>query len=186
MARLVEMPKPCTEDWAKMTPNERGRHCEKCQITLIDFTKMSDQEVIDFIAKDKGQSPCGTFRPDQVVPLKPARRSSWGKWAAVLVGIGALLGACKKQPQKVGMFFEPSSEEDPDSPKRGRYNPKSTEEPNKVGKWQVAPPDTTEHGEPLKGKYGPPPPEPEPKDSTQMDPRQGFYYLPSESKDARG
>ena len=40
------IPKPCTEDWDKMTPEEQGRHCKKCAKTVYDVKDWSDQKVL--------------------------------------------------------------------------------------------------------------------------------------------
>jgi hypothetical protein len=32
---------PCHEDWSRMTPTERGRHCAKCSKEVLDLTKSS-------------------------------------------------------------------------------------------------------------------------------------------------
>ena len=34
------IPNPCHEDWNKMTPEDKGRHCSVCDKVVIDFTKM--------------------------------------------------------------------------------------------------------------------------------------------------
>jgi hypothetical protein len=43
-----------------MTPNEQGRHCMSCQKTVIDFSLMSDQEVLHYISNASSQI-CGRF-----------------------------------------------------------------------------------------------------------------------------
>ena len=47
------IPHPCHEDWNAMTDSEtseeRGRHCDVCSKVVVDFTKMSDAEMIDYL-----------------------------------------------------------------------------------------------------------------------------------------
>ena len=38
------IPEPCHEDWADMTPAERGRHCAVCDKTVVDLTACSPRE----------------------------------------------------------------------------------------------------------------------------------------------
>lgn len=60
----VTIPKPCHENWAAMTPEEKGRFCQVCSKSVRDFTNASDQEIID----DLSQNPniCANFRVDQL------------------------------------------------------------------------------------------------------------------------
>lgn len=48
-----------------MSPTELGSFCAHCQKEVIDFTRMSDKEVLAFFKKQSGRT-CGRFRKDQV------------------------------------------------------------------------------------------------------------------------
>lgn len=61
----LSIPKPCHENWAQMTPAEKGRFCGSCQKTVFDFTNMSDRELAAFFKKPAG-SVCGRFHQDQL------------------------------------------------------------------------------------------------------------------------
>ncbi|MDF2191813.1 carboxypeptidase-like regulatory domain-containing protein [Paraflavitalea sp. CAU 1676] len=61
----LNIPEPCHENWQQMTPNEQGRHCLSCQKTVVDFTLMSDQEVLRYIST-ASTSVCGRFHDDQL------------------------------------------------------------------------------------------------------------------------
>ncbi len=45
-----------------MSPTEQGRHCEKCSLTVLDFTALSDKEIISVLNKRSGQRTCGRIR----------------------------------------------------------------------------------------------------------------------------
>lgn len=60
------IPQPCHEDWNAMTQKEKGRHCDVCAKVVIDFTKMNDAEVIDYLQQHAQQKTCGHFRNDQL------------------------------------------------------------------------------------------------------------------------
>ena len=62
----ISIESPCTEDWGKMTPCEKGRFCGKCQKEVVDFTKMTTDQVIDNLLKKSGQDICGLLRNDQL------------------------------------------------------------------------------------------------------------------------
>ncbi len=47
-------------------PKEKGRFCDSCAKTVIDFTKMKDFEIQDFIHNNKNNRICGHFRQTQL------------------------------------------------------------------------------------------------------------------------
>ena len=57
---------PCHEDWGKMKPEAKGRFCESCSKTVIDFSSMSDFSIVNYLERKKNESVCGRFRPDQM------------------------------------------------------------------------------------------------------------------------
>lgn len=77
----IHIPQPCHENWQKMTPKEQGRFCGSCQKTVVDFTAMSDKELLDYISNTSGQRSCGRFSNDQlnrtISAAKHKRRFSW-------------------------------------------------------------------------------------------------------------
>lgn len=93
---MITIPKPCHEDWNKMTPESQGKFCAACQKTVVDFTAMSQEEVLQYL-NDYSATPkiCGRFRTDQLntptvrVPLahEPIRVPYFSPYAALLVGM---------------------------------------------------------------------------------------------------
>lgn len=65
-AIYIRIPKPCQENWHAMTPMEQGRFCGSCEKIVIDFTKMSDKELLNYFTKAAGQPVCGHFSNDQL------------------------------------------------------------------------------------------------------------------------
>ena len=63
---IVSIAKPCTENWSKMTPSEKGRFCGQCNKEVIDFTKMTSDQVVDSLTNKSGQKICGLFRNEQL------------------------------------------------------------------------------------------------------------------------
>lgn len=77
MARYLnlQIPQSCHEDWNKMLPHQKGKFCLSCQKQVIDFTAMSDSEVVSYFRNYKG-STCGRFTSGQLgrdllIPNKP-------------------------------------------------------------------------------------------------------------------
>ncbi|NII28240.1 T9SS type A sorting domain-containing protein [Pseudoflavitalea sp. X16] len=102
----VTIPEPCHENWQQMTPNEQGRHCMSCQKTVVDFTLMSDQEILNHISR-ASSSVCGRFNNDQLNKtyaerkIKPSFtfRYAWNMITAAFLLIG---GTADTQLRKTG------------------------------------------------------------------------------------
>jgi len=83
----ISIPKPCHESWDAMTTTEHGAFCHSCQKEVIDFSTMTDREVIEYLSK--ARKGCGRFRVDQVeVPLTIVRvDNGFMKWRAFFLGL---------------------------------------------------------------------------------------------------
>ena len=42
----LHIPEPCHEQWDKMSPAQQGRFCQQCSKTVVDFSTMTDQQVL--------------------------------------------------------------------------------------------------------------------------------------------
>jgi hypothetical protein len=74
--------KPCTESWDTMTPNEKGKHCLSCQKTVVDFTAMTDSQII-FYFQNYQDKTCGRFLDSQLQRpiLPPFSAKNHTRWA---------------------------------------------------------------------------------------------------------
>jgi len=92
----INIPAPCQEKWAAMYPVGSGRHCASCQEVVVDFTRMTDAEIVAFLRQYPAVS-CGRFRESQLnrellVAAQPVR--GWRRWAgamATMLGLGSLV-----------------------------------------------------------------------------------------------
>lgn len=104
---LLNIAEPCHENWQNMTPQEQGRFCGSCQKTVVDFTMMSDQEVLSYFLK-ADHSVCGRFAEDQLnkelVITEKKKRFSWAYVWNILV---ATLLAVKADAQACPPIKEP-------------------------------------------------------------------------------
>jgi CarboxypepD_reg-like domain len=77
----VQIPDPCRQRWDTMQAGEEGRFCSNCQKTVIDFTALSDRELVQWL-NQPGQTTCGRFRPEQLNrPLPIAASASSSGWS---------------------------------------------------------------------------------------------------------
>ena len=64
MSDKIKIPNLCNEDWNKMTPNDNGRFCDTCKLTVVDFTKMGDDQIKNYLLNNG--HVCGRFDCTQV------------------------------------------------------------------------------------------------------------------------
>jgi TonB-dependent SusC/RagA subfamily outer membrane receptor len=62
----LSITEPCHENWQNMNPTEQGRYCNSCVKEVIDFTCMSDTEVLYYFINKKKENVCGRFYNDQL------------------------------------------------------------------------------------------------------------------------
>jgi len=81
-----------------MSPTEAGRFCGSCRTEVVDFTSMSDAEVLAYLSARRGQHVCGRIAAPTVVPQHYKRSSGPRRW---LLAALALLG-WQVQPAAAG------------------------------------------------------------------------------------
>jgi hypothetical protein len=74
---------PCHEQWDSMEPRLEGRFCGSCQKTVVDFTTMNDQELLDWFGRGRSNI-CGRMNEDQLnrdlLPRKTLKKRRWAIW----------------------------------------------------------------------------------------------------------
>ncbi|MFI5220432.1 MAG: T9SS type A sorting domain-containing protein [Bacteroidia bacterium] len=63
---IISIPKPCHEDWGKMSVEERGRFCGKCCKTVVDFSNKTTSEIQQYVSTHRDEKLCGHFSNDQL------------------------------------------------------------------------------------------------------------------------
>jgi hypothetical protein len=56
---------PCSEKFEAFTPTKNGGFCASCSKEVVDFTRMTDQEIVDYF-DTSDESTCGRFRNTQL------------------------------------------------------------------------------------------------------------------------
>jgi hypothetical protein len=114
----ISIPEPCHEDWAKMTPKEKGRHCAVCEKVVVDFSKFTDKEIYHYLNENKGAKTCGRFGSNQLdkpIYEKEIKANNWSvfKYAASLfVGLGTVLSSKAQAPLDSVQVTEKEKEND--------------------------------------------------------------------------
>ncbi|HMH21116.1 MAG TPA: hypothetical protein VK563_05045 [Puia sp.] len=97
----IHIAEPCHESWEKMDEAGKGRFCSSCSKTVIDFTLMSDQQVLSYL-NDPKRKVCGRFASDQLdrdfTVVKERGKKPWSVvWRLAVVG---MLLSAKGQAQQ--------------------------------------------------------------------------------------
>lgn len=69
-----------------MQPTEQGRFCANCRKTVVDYTALSDQELVRLLSKPLTTN-CGRFRNEQLdrpLPIAQPAMGAWRQWAGLL------------------------------------------------------------------------------------------------------
>jgi len=95
--KSISIPTPCHQSWQQMETRGNGRHCVHCSKIVVDFTKMTNDEILTYLAG--AGRVCGRFSQSQLVGIndqlsvnEPAKTYRWKRWliAASLAGAGIL------------------------------------------------------------------------------------------------
>lgn len=78
----LSIPEPCHQNWNEMTPTQQGRFCNSCAKQVVDFSTMSDTEVLHYFSSIKNENVCGRAYPDQLdraisIPKLPKKKLFW-------------------------------------------------------------------------------------------------------------
>lgn len=97
MKYMLKIDNPCKEDWNLMTQENEGRFCSHCSKTVIDFTYLTDTEIVQQIEKTSGKI-CGNLTTEQlnriIIAKENARTFGFYK---ILAGL-LLIGSSKNLP----------------------------------------------------------------------------------------
>ena len=99
----LSIPEACHQSWQHMTTVNEGRHCQSCCKTVIDFTAMSNEQIVAHLSAKN--NVCGRFEHGQLNQLNQelyiSDLSAKGKWARILAVVGMLttIGSLKANGQ---------------------------------------------------------------------------------------
>ncbi len=96
----VQIPKPCHENWDNMTAANKGRFCSSCNKEVVDFSLLTDVEVLNFFKRSTGNT-CGRFSTYQLErPLQETKIEKKKSWKWLLASITSLVMISRSNAQK--------------------------------------------------------------------------------------
>lgn len=60
MKKRISIQKPCHMSWKNLDTihNSKNRHCNECSVDIVDFTQMSNDEIIKYLSERKTEKVC--------------------------------------------------------------------------------------------------------------------------------
>ena len=98
---LISIPQPCAQPWAAMRPTADGRHCGACQTEVVDFTRLSEAQILAYLARRGGRPVCVLANASQVVPAAATRWRRWLLAGLALLGWHPVTSCATKPPQQL-------------------------------------------------------------------------------------
>lgn len=100
----LQIPEPCHENWNNMSATEQGRFCMACKKEVIDFSTMSDKEILQHIATATS-SVCGRASNAQLNrPLNTApepRKTAWRYWMGIAASLVMMVSRTNAQKGEI-------------------------------------------------------------------------------------
>lgn len=155
----VQITTPCSEDWNKMKIGLISRHCEKCEKSVMDFTKMDRSEIIVYLLEHPNENVCGRmnreqfdFHHEDIPVLIDVLRKKGGNVSFLIMALVCLsLVSCKEEVMGEMKVKEPVKKEIVNVSTKGEI---SIQDSVKTGANTVPPPvKPIEGGSPIPEPY---------------------------------
>lgn len=99
----IHIPTPCHENWDAMTPEKQGRYCGSCAKTVVDFSVMTDNQMLNYLNRKTGNT-CGHFTADQllrpIIKTQLQPKKTWRYWIASIASLFVLMQKSSGQSQQ--------------------------------------------------------------------------------------
>ncbi|MBA5629864.1 hypothetical protein [Moheibacter lacus] len=83
----ISIPQPCHENWNEMLADEKGRFCQSCQKCVIDFTKLSDKEILNYSERNICVK-ISNNQIDRINSRKIFQIPNWLRYSSLLIAMG--------------------------------------------------------------------------------------------------
>lgn len=78
----LSIKKPCSENFSSFSKTNDGGFCQSCKKNVIDFTNMSDQEILSYVNNSKNET-CGLFLESQLKTYKIPENKKTSKMTSI-------------------------------------------------------------------------------------------------------
>ena len=97
----LEISKPCSEDFNQFKPTLKGGFCSGCKTEVIDFSKMTSQEIINYFKSNSNNDVCGRFNTKQLKTYtnKTPSRKKYGFWSGIALACLSIFSFNTSQAQ---------------------------------------------------------------------------------------
>lgn len=95
---------PCAEDFNSFTPTKNGGFCSSCTKNVVDFTKLSPEEINIYFENKNNKNVCGRFTSKQlntVYETKFKRKNIWGYISGIGMACMAFFNSSNLQAQEI-------------------------------------------------------------------------------------
>jgi len=91
----LSIKKPCSQNFEDFTKTDLGGFCQGCKKEVLDFTQMTDNQLIHYFSTAKGNT-CGRFKKSQLKTYQSANYGSMNNYLPKTAGIASfsLLALC--------------------------------------------------------------------------------------------
>ncbi|MCG8801765.1 carboxypeptidase-like regulatory domain-containing protein [Tenacibaculum finnmarkense] len=98
----LEINTPCSEKFNEFKSTKLGDFCNSCNKEVIDFTKMTAQEISYYFNNNTSKNTCGQFNQKQLTTYneKPIRRKKYGFLATLGLAVLSLFSFNTTQAQE--------------------------------------------------------------------------------------
>ncbi len=89
MKYTIDIPEPCQENWANMSPVEKGKFCSVCSKNVLDLTKCSKEEIIEQLKGKDGI--CARIKSSELSFSNKWNYTGWKVNWAFALSFGSML-----------------------------------------------------------------------------------------------
>ncbi|BCY27609.1 carboxypeptidase-like regulatory domain-containing protein [Flavobacterium okayamense] len=95
---------PCSEDFNSFTPTKEGGFCSSCTKNVVDFTKLSHEEINTYFNNKRNNNICGRFKTEQLNTIRDPqykRSNFFGYLSGIAIACLTFFNSSNLQAQEI-------------------------------------------------------------------------------------